>query len=447
MQNVLLAAAGLVLVRLAVAIVRFALLPRSAKRHYPAALFHRWRWRWLAANLRLSYPDRHRRSLRPRLPFGTSVKVMPDAGGLVKHRVPRVRFRADPCGWQVRVRLVPGISRPEFERNAEHLANSWGCHRVGITQPRPGRLLLRAIRKDPLLTPVSSSVLPAFDGRYLVLGTDEWGQVRRVSLANISGSVIGGSPGAGKTTFGAAMAVQFAPSPATQWYLLDGKNGGDWSGWAGRAVAYAGDQLAEALAVLELAHGRMTERLASVRADLGVRNAWRAGPSRGYPLIWVCVDEASSYLDLEAAKALGREAERQVRACRMLLTEMMRKGRSVLFHTSLFAQKATSASIPTDIRDLAGLRVCFQVPTLESGIAVLGEDLRRFESASPTMLQGEEYAGVATVRLATGADIYTRLRAPGVSEDQADEVAQATAHLREGRQVVAIPDDARELVG
>jgi DNA segregation ATPase FtsK/SpoIIIE, S-DNA-T family len=447
MPKLLLIVAGLMLVRLAVAVVRFVLLPGPARRHYPAVLWHRWRWRWLAANLRLSYPDRHRRSLRPRLPFGTSVKVVPDTGGLVKHRVPWVRFKADPCGWTVRVRLVPGISRPEVEKNAEHLANSWGCHRVGISQPKPGRLLLRAVRRDPLLVPVSPAVLPAFDGRHLTLGMDEWGQVRRVSLANISGSVIGGSPGAGKTTFGAAVAVQLAPSPVTQWYLLDGKNGGDWSGWAGRAIAYAGDELGQAQDVLEQAHSRMTSRLATVRADLGVRNAWKIGPSKDYPLIWVCVDECSSYLDLESAKALGRDVERQVRACRMLLTELLRKGRSVMFHTALFAQKATSTSIPTDIRDLAGLRLCFQVPTLEAGIAVLGEDLRRYESASPTMLQGEQYAGVCTARLATGADIYTRLRAPDITEDQADEVAQATAHLREGAVPAVVPDDVRELVG
>jgi DNA segregation ATPase FtsK/SpoIIIE, S-DNA-T family len=444
-QNLLLIVAGLVLVRLAVAVVRFALLPSAARRHYPAVLWHRWRWRWLAANLRLSYPDRHRRSWRPRLPFGTAVTVAPDTGGPVKHRVPRVRFKADPAGWTVKVRLTPGVSRPEFESNAEHLSNSWGAHRVGVSQPRPGRLLLRVVRQDPLLVPVSSGILPVFDGRHLVLGVDEWGTTRRVSLANISGSVIGGSPGAGKTTFGAAVALQLAPTPVTQWYVLDGKNGGDWSGWADRAIAYAGDELGQAQGVLELAHERMVKRLATVRTDLGCRNAWKVGPSKDYPLLWVCVDEASSYLDLESAKALGREVERQVRACRMLLTEMLRKGRSVMCHSSLFAQKATSTSIPTDLRDLAGLRVCFQVPTLESGIAVLGEDLRRYESASPTMLQGEQYAGVCTARLATGTDIYTRLRAPDVSEDQADKVALATAHLREG--YVPVPDDVRELVG
>lgn len=420
----------LVLVRLAVGAVRFARLSPAGRRHWLPARWGRFRWRFVCSVLDLAYLDtHHRRTWRPRLPRSTAVHVSPAPVHLM--RCPTAKFWPDDSGWAVRVRLTHGVTRQDFENKAAGLAGVWRAHRVGITQPEPGRLVLRAVRRDPLLAPVSADVLAPFDGRNLTLGVDEWGQLRTASLANMSGSVIGGSPGAGKTTFGAAVAVQLAQSPAVQMFCLDGKGGGDWSGWAGRSIAYAGDQLDDAQAVLERAHARMRSRLATVTADLGVRNAWRIGPSKDYPLVWVVVDECHQYLDLESAKALGKDTERQVRACRMLLGEMLRKGRSVLYHTSLLAQKCTSTSIPTDLRDLAGLRICFQVATLESGIAVLGEDLRRYESASPTLLHGEEYAGVATVRLATGSDPYTRLRAPDVSEDLADEVARSTAHLSE----------------
>jgi S-DNA-T family DNA segregation ATPase FtsK/SpoIIIE len=410
-------AAVIVGVRLAVAAVRFATLPSSARRYWPPAQWHRFRWHRLARNLGLAYQDQHLGGL--------------DSRRKPKVNYPRVRFVPDPFGWVMKTKLIANVSRPQFEKAAEHLANSWACHRVGITQPEPGRLLVRAMRRDPLTEPLSASVLAPFDGSRLLLGRDEWGRLRTVSLANLSGSVIGGNPGRGKTQFACAIAAQFAPSSATQWYVLDGKNGGDWSGWADRAIGYAGDNLADAVGLLEDAHSRMVKRLATVTSDLGTRNAWRVGPTAGYPLVWVAVDECSQYLDLEGAKPLGKDAERQVRQCRALLTQMLRKGRSVMFHVSLVAQKATSTSIPTDMRDLAGLRACFGVQTLESGIAVLGEDLRRYESASPTLLQGEEYAGVATVRLATGADPYTRIRVPFVDEDQADDVARQTAQLRE----------------
>jgi DNA segregation ATPase FtsK/SpoIIIE, S-DNA-T family len=410
-------AAVVVGVRLAVGTIRFAMLPRSARRYWPPAQWHRFRWHRLARNLGLAYQDQHLGGLDSR----RKPKVV----------YPKVRFKPDPFGWVMRTKLIPNVSRPQFEKAAEHLANAWSCHRVGITQPEPGRLLVRAMRRDPLTEPLSASVLAPFDGSRLLLGRDEWGRLRTVSLANLSGSVVGGNPGRGKTQFACAIAAQFAPSSATQWYVLDGKNGGDWSGWADRAIGYAGDDLADAVGLLEDAHSRMVKRLATVTTDLGTRNAWRVGPTAGYPLVWVAVDECSQYLDLEGAKPLGKDAERQVRQCRALLTQMLRKGRSVMFHVSLVAQKATSSSIPTDMRDLAGLRACFGVQTLESGIAVLGEDLRRYESASPTLLQGEEYAGVATVRLATGADPYTRIRVPFVDEDQADDVARKTAQLRE----------------
>jgi DNA segregation ATPase FtsK/SpoIIIE, S-DNA-T family len=397
-------------------VVRVVQLPPGARRFWLFARWHRFGWHRLSRNLSLAGPDKHLGGLdSPRKP-----KVV----------YPRARFRADAHGWVVRVKLRPGVSRAEFEKNADHLANAWRAHRVGITQPGPNRLLVRAMRIDPLAVPLPADVLPPFDGRNLFLGADEWGQRRSASLANLSGSVVGGNPGRGKTVAASAMAVQFAPAP-TQWYLLDGKGGGDWSGWSARAAAYAGDNLAAAVGVLEDAHARMVNRLATVQSDLGTRNAWSVGPTRDYPLIWVCVDECHTYLDLESAKAAGRDAERQVRACRMLLGQLLRKGRSVMVHTTLVAQKCTSSSIPTDLRDLAGLRVCFGVATLESGIAVLGEDLRQFESASPTLLQAEEHAGVATARLATGTDPYTRVRFPLVGEDQADAVARDTAHLSE----------------
>jgi S-DNA-T family DNA segregation ATPase FtsK/SpoIIIE len=401
----------------AAVIIRVSFLPPEARSHWRLARWHRFRWHRLARNLGLAYVDAH-------------------LGGLDSRRkqsvvYPKARFRPDAHGWTVRMRLIPGVGRAELEKSAEHLANAWRCHRVGITQPEPGRLLVRAMRRDPLSGSLPSAVLPAFDGYHVTLGMDEWGQLRSATLANLSGSVIGGNPGQGKTVLATSMAVQLASSPAVQLYVLDGKGGADWAPWQDRAIGYAGDDLDAAAAVLGDVHDRMRSRLAIVQTVLGTRNAWRRGPSPSWPLLWVVVDECHAYLDLDSAKAAGREAEQRVRECRALLGQLLRKGRSVLVHTTLIAQKATGTSIPTDLRDLAGLRCCFGVATTEAGVAVLGEDLRRYDSLSPTTLQGGQYAGVATVRLATGADPYTRLRVPDVTEDQADDTAAATARFRE----------------
>jgi DNA segregation ATPase FtsK/SpoIIIE, S-DNA-T family len=410
-------AAVIVGLRLAVAIARFAMLPRSARRYWLPVQWHRFRWHRVSRNLGLSYRDEHLGGL--------------DSRRKPKVNYPRVRFVPDPFGWVMKTRLIPNVSRPEFEKAAEHLANSWACHRVGITQPQPGRLLVRAMRRDPLAEPLSSSVLPVFDGRRLVLGVDEWGTTRSVSLANLSGSVIGGSPGSGKSQWGASIAVQLAPVRNSVWYVLDGGGGADWECWAGRAVRFAADNLAEARDVLEDASACMVKRLANLSADLGTRNAWSVGPSADYPMVWVPIDESSVYLDLEAAKAIGKEAEVHVRAIRSLVVGMLRRGRKALFHVSLFAQKCSTTSIPPDLRDLAGLRLAFGCPTTENAVAVLGDDIRLYPTLSPVRLQGPEHAGVCVARLASGSDVYTRLRVPYVSEDQADEVARVHAHLGE----------------
>src|SRR5262249_27165268 len=130
------------------------------------------------------------------------------------------------------------------------------------------------------------------------------------------------------------------------------------------------------------------------------------------------------FFDIESAKAMGKVAEGQVRSCRMLAGELLRRGRKVMMHTTLIAQKPTSSSIPPDLRDLCGLRLSFATSTTEMSVASLGDDVRNFPTLNPTTLQGDEYIGVAVARMATGSDLFTRLRVPFVDEDQADEAAR-----------------------
>ena len=192
-------------------------------------------------------------------------------------------IRADAYGLVATVKTVPGVGRGEFDKNAEHIANAWRCYRVQVCQPKPGRLTVRGMRRDPLTEPLPADVLPAFDGRHIVLGRDEWGELRRVSLANLSGSVVGGNPGRGKTESASSLAVQLVPSPVVETYILDGGGGTDWSGFADAAVAYCDDDLADAENLLLELHGKMMDRRRSMQADLGVRNAWRIGPTPDLP--------------------------------------------------------------------------------------------------------------------------------------------------------------------
>ena len=96
----------------------------------------------------------------------------------------------------------------------------------------------------------------------------------------------------------------------------------------------------------------------------------------------------------------------------------------------LATQKATVDSLPSSIRDNAGLSLCFGVKTTDAAAAVLGADIRAFPSFSPTMLQDDAYTGVLTSSLRTGQDPYTRIRVPLMGEDLVEERAAATASLR-----------------
>lgn len=477
--------------RVAYAIIRFALLPTAAKKNYPAALWARFRWRWLTRNLQLAYLDQHRRATkRPSVPFGTSMKVKsPAAGAPMRLRFPRARFRADPFGIVARVRTVPGVGRAEFDAAADYISDAWRCHRVQVSQAKPGRLVIRGLRTDPLTMPFSAvrqrthagirgergtgtadrlrmpspARLPIAHGRLrtwpgirlwlagsasspsligvptpyqgvgtpsrLYIGRDEWGQDRYLPLAGATGVVVGGLPGYGKTSLVNSWLMQLAGSAAAQFAVIDGKGAVELDDWWGRCWLHCGDDQAAALAVLEDVHALMRRRFGTVLEQTGHRNAWHRGPTAEFPLVVTVIDECHTFLDFDAVKG-DRVAEQQVRRFRALTGQLVRKGRSVLMLTVLVTQKPTADSLPTSIRDNCGLCLAFALKTIDASVACLGDDIRQHRTACPTGLQDPAYIGVATASLRTGLDPYVRVRVPEVSDQAAAERARATASLR-----------------
>jgi S-DNA-T family DNA segregation ATPase FtsK/SpoIIIE len=422
--------------RPAVAVVRFTCLPRAAKRHYPAAVWARFRWRWLTRNLCLSYIDQHRKSLRP-VPFGTSVKVAPAAAQQAKLRFPRARIRADEFGLVATVKTIPKTGRAEFEKAAPYIADAWRCHRVQVSQPRPGRLIVRGLRTDPLALPYAMDSAPA--GVYvstseltgplrLYLGRDEWAADRWLTVPGLTGVTIGGLPGYGKTSLVNSLLMQLAGLPV-QFVFIDGKGGGDYADWSDRAWIWTGDELPDAAAALEDAHALMRSRFGTVLEETGHRNAWRSGPSERFPLVVTVIDECHSFFDLDAVKG-DRDAEQHVRTCRTLAGQLVKKGRSVLMLTIFITQKQTGDAIPTAIRDNCGFGVSFAVKTKDAAVASLGDHIREYPGVCPTTLQDPAYVGVCTAALRTGQDPFVRLRCPEISEEAAALRAADTVSLR-----------------
>jgi hypothetical protein len=144
-----------------VGLARLFVSPPAVRRYYPAALWASIRWRWLTRRLGLARPD-------PQSKLKFRGAIGPSIGRNVRIERPKIRYRY-PCavivpddhGIVAWVRTIPGIGRTEFEAQAEHIANAWLCVRVQITQPRPGRLIVRGLRRDPLMTPLELADTPA----------------------------------------------------------------------------------------------------------------------------------------------------------------------------------------------------------------------------------------------------------------------------------------------
>lgn len=398
-------------------------------RHFHRAVWAAARWHHVAHNLALASPDRH-------------------YPGLIRH--PRAVILPTRHGITARIRTIPGTGRAELEQAAEHLANTWRVQRVAVSQPKPGRLVVRGFKRDPLLEVIGADAIPrGLDLRRLYLGRDEHGTDRFADLANVPGICVGGMPGAGKSTEITSWLTQLAPSPAVQFALADGKNAGEFDDFSDRAYVMAGDDLDEVINLLERQHSLMTDRLAVVRSVLGVKNAWHVGPTEAWPLAVTVLDECQSYLDLTAVKG-DRQLEPKVRRAIFLTSSLIRRGRSVMMLTVPATQKPTTDSLPSSIRDNCPISLCFGVKTIDAAAATLGTSIRDYPSYSPVTLADPAYAGCCTVTLKTGRDPFTRLRGPYLTEDQAAEVAAASARLRRDPSAtlpVIVPDDASVLVG
>ena len=425
-----------IIFRSGVAVYRVCKLSPAGRRNVPIAVWARFRWRWLCRNQELAYTDSHRRRvLFPH--FGTAVKVRVSRDSDVATlRYPKARIRADEFGIIAKVKTIPRSgSRIEFEAAAPYIADHWKCVRVQVSQPKPGRLVVRGLRRDPLLEPYGQDQAPrgAF-GRtrvknplQLFMGIDAWAVPRWISLPGITGATIAGLPGRGKTELVNSWITQLDPIPM-KLAIIDGKSShlptSDYSEWSDRAWLFCGDDPADAADVLNECYQEMRRRFANVlELTRGKKNAWVVGPTPDMPLLFINLDEASSFLSLDLVKG-NPKAEASVRACRSLAGHLITKGRSVMVFTVTMTQKQDSAATSLAVRDNSGISVCFGVKTVDAAVSALGADVRDYPSLSPVRLQDDEYIGTCVTTLATGSDPYTMIRVPELARRLFRSVSQ-----------------------
>jgi DNA segregation ATPase FtsK/SpoIIIE, S-DNA-T family len=349
-----------------------------------------------------------------------------------QHRFPAAEVAVDGQGVTATVAAIAGAGLADYQRAAGYLADTWGCVAVRAEQQGPGLIRLRGLQRDPLLAParVDLSGLAPSSLTSWWLGWSEDGSLVMVRLAEVSGIVVAGLAGFGKTMLVAHLLGQLAPSPAVQFVLVDGKGGPDYDRLFPRAWLSAKDDLGQVLDVLRRLHRLMLDRQASIARVLGVTDAWHVGPSPSWPLVVVVIDEAHTFFherkgtspEVKAHNALVAELSR-------LVEELIRKGRNVAIQVMLLTQRATGDAIPTRIRDNCQVAISFATRTLDGAVAALGEEIRQHPDASPVQLNDPAYVGVAVTSL-PGRPGFHRVRTPQVDHHQVAAIIRATAGLR-----------------
>ncbi|MFE9332020.1 FtsK/SpoIIIE domain-containing protein [Streptomyces sp. NPDC006925] len=407
-------------------VVRYVRADRMMRASIRQAVRVRFGWRRLAPMAGLSVQDK------------TPPAVVISQGGKVpKPRViiPKVKVRPDRYGVVVRATCVPKVSLAEFQKAAPYLADAWRCTRVSVLPDKPGQLVVRGVRVDPLIVPtehVPTGEVPEELARWH-LGLDEYAQPMSVDLSDVPGVTVAGLPGYGKTSLVNRFICDTAPSAAVQFAFADGKvtssHEGDYADLAQRTFAFVGDDLADANALFKRLVELRRARSASIRAVLGVKNMWHVGPSDAWPLVVLVVDEAHTYFrdykgsDPQTKKLAALAAENA-----RLVEDLVKKGRSVGMLVLIATQKATGDAIPTFIRDVCPVGLSFAQKTAEAAVVALGEDIRNWPDANPTALQDPAYVGVASMAH-QGRPGFARIRTPYVADRDTARIAADTAHL------------------
>ncbi len=382
----------------------------------------RFTWRATAARIGLVQTD-HAAKVGGDIPLAGELRNADKPRVLV----PEIRVFTESWGLLVEVETVGRLGIGEFQAAADYLANAWKVLHVRVEQDTPGIVRLRALLRDPLTKPTVyvPDVAAPVDLVSWPVGIDADGKDVTIRCSGVSGIVVAGLAGFGKTSFINTRFCRLAPSPAVQFVMIDGKGGPDYDDLVCRAWLSCKDDLDKAALIVGKVHRLMQLRQDAISALLGVKNMWHVGPSDAWPLIIVIVDEAHTFLNETKS---DKERDKKTNTIAGLIEELVRKGRNVGIQVLLATQKATGDAIPTRIRDNCQVAVSFAQRTSEAAVAALGSDISDYPDAHPRRLQHPDYIGVASM-VAEGRTGFTLVRTPRTEDHDAASVAEATKNL------------------
>lgn len=234
-------------------------------------------------------------------------------------------------------------------------------------------------RTDPLrrafeITTPDEVVTDTEAGRIQGLARDDFGQDVNLDFSGVSGMLVAGMSGSGKTlSLISGLFPYFfegAKTGETRLFIADGKGGGDWSALAPLAL----NRKPGEVGITELAHitGWLCQerrRRVDFCERVGVANGWNL-PRKQMPHFTLIVDECQLFLS--QGNFFTKEEKHAYQQVIRGITELVKMGRSAAITVILITQKTDGEAIPTQIRDIAQLRVSFRQPNRVGSELIFG---------------------------------------------------------------------------
>lgn len=192
------------------------------------------------------------------------------------------------------------------------------------------------------------------------LGTDEHGHPISVRLA-YRNLLAGGEPGAGKSSVLNLIVGHGALSPDCRLWLFDGKRV-ELGPWRPVAEVFVGSNIHEAIS-----------RLRELQAEMDIRYALleavarrKITPEDLLDVILAVIDELAYF-----TVTIGTEAQQQ--EVRVLIRDLVARGRAAGIVVVAATQRPSADIIPTSLRDLFGFRMAFRCTTDSSSDIILAQ--------------------------------------------------------------------------
>lgn len=327
--------------------------------------------------------------------------------------------KLETVGLVLALETIPeALTHKVFIKKAQELTDELGASMMIDLKKEQGKdyaYMVAYLTESPLEQGVEVGVDDGFylDEQSMTLAPmrNSLGHREPLSFEEVSGVVIGGLPGAGKSASLATVLTPLAMSDKVELLIIDGKGSPDWDSFKGKenveVIKFEEDPI-EGTNNLQF----IEERLKQVYADAvkrldemaleGINNFWNEPITRKRPYQVVVIDECQMFFD--QANLSSREDRDLGEKIESYITNIIRRFRSAGMTAIVATQKPTVDSVPSQIRDNSSMRICFRVSSTSAEIATLGD---RNESVSAMKIP-EKLKGMAVLASEDGSFQYTR---------------------------------------